>query len=94
MAIHTDYKFKHISRDGQTTKCKVVFYEGDYVIEPRTDDRTGVVTNVRRYRRAGVLRTEEPSFAGDFTNDELRTKINHELAKDGSRLSIPEQKNA
>lgn len=89
--MKTDYKFKSIRRDGQTTKCEVLFYEGDI-----TTERDGIDPNVdiTRYRRIKLLEVKSFEYAGDISDEELRKIMNKELKKDTTRDPIKEQTNA
>jgi len=89
----TDYKFQNIRRDGQTTKCRVAFYEGDITTE-REVDASGIPMDVTRYRRTKLLRVQDFGFQGDLSDTELRRRINPELKKDTARSPIKEQINA
>ena len=91
--MKTDYKFNSIRRDGQTTKCRVTFYEGDITTE-REEDASGIPMDITRYRRSKVLKTETFDFQEDLTDTELRRKMNIELKKDTTREAIKEQINA
>ena len=90
----TDYKFKSIIRNGQTTRCVVRFYEGDITTEPELDLHTNTIKDTTRYRRTKLLRTEDITFDGDLTDNQLRFEMNKKLVQDLLRTPINEQKNA
>lgn len=87
--METDYKFKYITRDGKTTKCRVAFYEGDITTVQEFKDN--ILKDVTRYRRTKLLRVESFEFPGDLSDVELRTNLNKELAKDQLRVPINAQ---
>lgn len=78
-----DYKFKWKRQDGNTFKCKVVFYEGH--LEPHP------VSGEQWYVRDRIL--EEKEYSWDSTNEKEGIEIlNDILSLEGEPIS--QQKNA
>lgn len=86
----TDYKFKLISRDGNTTKCRVAFSEGGITTENEPFSKGGSYS-VTRYRRSKLLRTVDFEFQGNLSDGQLRLEMNKELGKDPLRIPIDVQ---
>lgn len=104
--MDTQYKFRWILRDddGIIEKALIAFYEGIYFpdderfINMLKLDRSKLShLKSQKFNRgrddieADVLYTPD-DFGVISTDDELRTFLNEELAKDNSRVPIPEQR--
>jgi hypothetical protein len=89
----TDYKISRLLRyDDGSGVAHVRFYEGEITTLPGLDI-DGNTVDVTCYRRAAKLRDVLYQLEGR-TDAELTQFLNTELAQDGSRTSIPEQRNA
>lgn len=103
--MDTQYKFRWILRDddGVIEKALIAFYEGIYIgatntfmIISRLDRSKLAHLKSQRFTRGGtgiesdVLYTKD-DFGVISTDDELRTFLNGEMAKDTTRTTIPEQ---
>ena len=86
----TDYKFKSIRRDGNTTKVVVAFYEGEITARLENTVYEGI-KNVTAYRRSKLLKRETYELQGDVSEDKIRAFVNKELAKDRVRIPILQQ---
>ena len=92
--ILTDYKFRFIKRIGNTTICRVGFYEGNITTKLEENPATLKRENVTRYRRSKLLLEKDFEFEGTISDDEVRRKMNTELSKDKTRTPIKKQVNA
>lgn len=100
----TDYKFWYIERDddGFITEAAVRFYEGNYVdgIYKRTtrlqDKDLKHLNKLMKKEDNGneAIIYTSLDFGTIKTDDELRQFLNNELAKDTTRVAIPEQRRA
>ena len=88
----TDYKISRLLRyENGSGVAHVAYYEGEITTEP--EEMHGVTANVTRYRRANRLRDVKYQLDGR-TDAELVQFLNTELAQDGTRTPVEEQRNA
>ena len=104
---YTDYKFWFIKRDdnGFITECAIRFYEGEYKNEKykrikRLESfedlkhlaKDNAIKGLKEQTGETCVFYSQEDFGQIQTDNELRSYLNQELAKDGTRQSIPEQK--
>ena len=89
----TDYKISRLLRhEGGSGVGHVRYYEGEITTLPE-EDISGNLVDVTRYRRENKLRDVVYQLEGR-TDAELTQFLNTELAQDGTRTSIEEQRDA
>ena len=88
----TDYKISRLLRyENGSGVVDVRYYEGEITTE--SEEMHGVTANVTRYRRGNRLRDVKYQLDGR-TDAELVQFLNTELAQDGTRTPVEEQRNA
>ncbi len=98
--MDTQYKFRWILRDddGFIEKALISFYEGVYlpnqpVFHPLSGKRVGFSNQFRAFTKLNDdVIYDQSDFGLISADDELRTFLNGELAKDTTRTPIPEQR--
>ena len=92
----TDYKTAHIQRGIGVLNTKVRFYEGDITteIEWILTSLKDVLGPVTRYRRSRMIREVDYNLGSDWDGNQIDQVLRIELAKDGVRSPIVEQRHA